>query len=177
MHARRPGPRRLPALLLIALAGCAGGEDVTPRTLARARQLWERAGVDDYNLEWTSSGAREGHYLVYVRGGRVAAIRSVQPDGRQVEARPGDPSYYGVEGLFRILREEADQLLEDRPFNQPKGTRILLKFTPDPELGYPRRYRRDVVGSRQGLAIDVIELDRDPPAAIPPLPSAPGGRP
>ena len=92
----------------------------------------------------------------------------VQPDGTRVVAHPGDPSAYGVEGLFRVLQEEADQLLADRPFDQPKGSSIVLKFTPDPKLGYPRHYRRDVAGSRRGLAIDVL--------ALTPVPASGGGR-
>ena len=55
-------------------------------------------------------------------------------------------------------------MLEDRPFGEPKGSRILLKFDPDPRLGYPRSYRRDVVGSREALTIDVVRLD---PVAVP----------
>lgn len=161
------GHAALPCFLLIALAGCAGGEDVTPRTLERAKQTWERAGIDDYDLEWTSTGARDGHYRVTVRDGRVREVRSVQPDGKESVAHPGDPSYYSVEGLFRILQEEADQLLEDRPFNMPKGSKVLLKFTPDRKLGYPRRYRRDVVGSQRGLAIDVLKLKPRPPEPTP----------
>ncbi len=163
----------LAALMLPVLAGCSGGENVTTRALNKARQLWERARVRDYNLEWITTGARNGHYLVYVRGGKVREIRIVEPDGRQIEAHPGDPSYYGIDGLFRIIEEEQAQCFDDRPFGQPKGAHILLKFTPDPKLGYPRRYRRDVVGSRQGLAIDVIKLDTNPPGAIPPLPPPP----
>jgi hypothetical protein len=153
---------------MITLAGCAGGEDVTPRNLTDARERWEEAGLRDYDLEWTTSGARENHYLVFVRDGQVHEIRRIEPDGRQTVARPGDPSYYSVEGLFRTMEEEASQLLEPRPFDQPKGTHVLLKFTPDPELGYPRHYRRDVVGSPRGLAIDVVRLEPSD-APIPPL--------
>ena len=88
---------------------------------------------------------------------------------REIEAKPGDPSYYSVDGLFTILEEERSQLLTDAPFGQPKGTSVLLKFTPDPELGYPKRYRRDVVGSPKGLAIDVVRFVPNPPAEIPPV--------
>ena len=153
------GYGRLVSIALLAVAGCGGGEDVTPRNLADARALWDSAGISDYDLEWTSSGARRGHYLVTVRAGEVRAVTSVLPDGREIAAKPGDASYYGMDGLFRILEEEASQLLEERPFGQAEGSRILLKFDPDPTLGYPRHYRRDVVGSPQALAIDVVRLE------------------
>lgn len=169
--ATRPG---LAALLVIlpTLAGCGvGGEDVTPRSVDKAKDRWERAGIRDYDLEWTSSGARGGHYLVTVRGGEVREVRSVQPDGQEAVAKPGDKSYYGVDGLFRVVEEEMTQLLEDRPFGQPKGSRVLLKFVPDTRLGYPKHYRRDVVGGGRGLAIDVLRLDAKPSQS----PAVPGG--
>jgi hypothetical protein len=33
-----------------------------------------------------------------------------------------------------------------------------MRFTPDPKLGYPRSYRRNVLGTSLELAIDVIRL-------------------
>ncbi len=163
------------ALSLLTLAGCGGGEDVTTRSLREARQLWNRANIQDYNLEWTVSGPRQGHYLVYVRGGRVEAVQSILPDGRTIEAHPGDPRYYSVDGLFRTIEEELDQAEDPHPFGQPEGADVLLKFTTDPKLGYPRNYQRDVLGSRQSLSIDVKSLDTNPPPAIPPLHPAPTG--
>jgi hypothetical protein len=165
-------PRTTAGLLmlpLLALAGCGGGVDVTPRHLEAARDLWEKAGIRDYDMEWTTEGANEGHYLVAVRDGQVRQVLQVLPDGRRIEAHPRDPSFYGVEGLFRILEEESDQLLEPEPFGLPKNSSVLLKFEPDPELGYPAHFRRDVVGSRSGLAIDVVRLrpNSDPPAPPP----------
>ena len=165
------GPKVAPALILLAAVGCAGGEEVTPQAIAAARRAWERAKIRNYNLEWTSTGANNAHYRVFVRDGQVRAIHSILPDGRQAEVRPAKPDFYGVDGLFLTIEDELAQLRTATPFGQPKGTKAVLRFTPDPELGYPRSYRRDVLGSRQGLSIDVIRLDRNPPEAIPP-PSA-----
>ena len=152
---------------MMGIAGCDSGEDVTTRSLANARRIWDASKVKDYNLEWTTSGERDGHYLVTVRGGEVKSIRQFVLDRREgkiidIEAKPGDPSYYGVDGLFKVLEEERSQLLDATPFGQPKGTTILLKFTPDRELGYPKRFRRDVVGSPRRLAIDVIKFVPNP---------------
>src|SRR5262245_20851148 len=149
--------------LAVLGTGCGGGsvgEDVTREGLDRARQAWERAAIRDYDLEWASRGAlAPGRYAVTVRDGRVIEVRSIADDGSVRRARPADPSYYAVEGLFRIIDDDLSQRLEERPFGQPKGARVLMKFAPDPRLGYPRSYRRDVVGTRQGVAIDVIRLD------------------
>ncbi|GIW86149.1 MAG: hypothetical protein KatS3mg108_0473 [Isosphaeraceae bacterium] len=165
----------------VLAAGCGGsGVELGTRSLAQARQLWEQAGIRDYDLEWTSSGARSGHYRVAVRDGAVTSVRSVQPDGTEVAARPADPSYYGIDGLFRVLDEELDAALAERPFGRPPGTRVLQRFQPDPVYGFPRRYRRDVAGMPNGLAIDVIRFDPRPntsprtPQELPPLRPEPG---
>ena len=63
-----------------------------------------------------------------------------------------------MDGLFTTIADELAQLKMDRPFDQPKGTKIVMRFSPDPRLGYPRFYRRDVLGTSQALAIDVIRL-------------------
>jgi len=143
---------------LLGLVGCAGGEDVTAASIQAARQRWQRARVQDYDLEWTSSGLRQSHYVVAVRDGKVRAVEMVQPNGQHTIVRPPEPRFYGVDGLFLVIADELAQLGTDRPFGQPKGTKAVLRFTPEPKLGYPLRYRRDVVGARAPLGIDVVRL-------------------
>jgi hypothetical protein len=149
---------------MLALFGCARREDVTARSLAEARRLWERAGIRDYDLEWSSSGLGHGHYVVTVRGGQVTAIESILSGGKRMTVHPAEPRFYGVEGLFMIIDEELAQLETSSPFGQPKGTKAVLRFEPDPKLGYPRSYRRDVLGTPQGLAIDVVRFEPTTPA-------------
>ena len=162
------------ALALPLLAGCGGeGEPVTTRSLARARRAWDQAKPRDYDLEWSSSGARRGSYRVFVREGQVRAIYMSNFDrkeGREREtvARPGEPRYFGVEGLFETIAEELAMAQSDGPFGQPRGTRVVLRFSADPRFGYPRHYRRDVLGTAQRLAIDVRRFDPSPTANIPP---------
>ena len=182
---RRPGyngrmRHARPILILVALIsslpGCGGGLDATPESVKAAEAKWTSAGVRDYNLEWTNSGLGNGHYRVYVRGGEVKAIYSLLPGGREVVARPGQPRFYSVDGLFLTIKEEMAQRETATPFGRPKGTSAVLKFTPDPELGYPRSYRRDVLGTPKGVSIDVNRLDRDPAAEIPPPAGSPSSR-
>ena len=85
-------------------------------------------------------------------------MESIASDGRRFEVRPPAPRFYGVDGLFTTIADELAQLKTDQPFGQPKGTKVVMRFTPDPRLGCPRSYRRDVLGTSQGLAIDVIRL-------------------
>jgi hypothetical protein len=144
--------------LFLTLAGCAGGEAVTLNSIAAARARWDGANIRDYDLEWTSSGLSNAHYVVSVRDGRVSLVETIAPDGRRGVVRPAEPEYYGVEGLFTIMADELAQLDQPAPFGQPKGTKAVLRFAADPKIGYPRRYRRDVVGAPMALAIDVIRL-------------------
>jgi Family of unknown function (DUF6174) len=145
------------------LAGCGGGEDVTKGSIAEARRRWEHASIRDYDLEWTSTGLSRAHYVVEVRGGKVRSIESILPDGKSMEVHPAEPRFYGVEGLFMVIADELAQLRTETPFGQPKGTKVVLRFTPDPKLGYPLRYRRDVLGTPLALAIDVIRMRPAPP--------------
>jgi hypothetical protein len=161
-------PIILIAPLLLALSGCGGGVDATDASVGTAEAKWKAANIRDYDLEWANSGMGTGHYKVFVRGGEVKAIYSVIPGGREVVAKPGAPRLYSVDGLFTVIKDEMAQRGLDQPFGQPKGTSAVLKFTPDPELGYPRSYRRDVMGTPKGVSIDVLRLDRNPPAEIPP---------
>jgi hypothetical protein len=151
----------LPGVSLV-LSGCLGGVDVTKESIAAARQRWDRAGIHDYDLEWTSAGLSRSHYVVAVRDGQVRSIRSILPDGRAFEVHPAEPRFYGVEGLFMIIADELEQLRLPTPFGQPRGAKTILRFTPDADLGYPRRYRRDVVGAPLALAIDVVRFQPQP---------------
>ncbi len=167
----RPRIRR-PAigLILVAMTGlaavcifarCSGGQSVTPESLAAARKVWAEVGIRDYDLEWSASGRMSAHYYVTVREREVREVESIASDGRRIPVHLPDPSYYrfyGVDGLFTTIADELEQLKADQPFGQPKGTKVVMRFTPDPRLGYPRSYRRDVLGTSQGLAIDVIRL-------------------
>jgi hypothetical protein len=154
-------------VMLALVAGC-GGQEVTPERLKAARQTWQRARIDDYDLEWTSTGARNVHYRVFVRGGTVEAIYSVLPDGREIVAKPGEPKYFGVDGLFRTIDDDLAQLGTANPFGQPAGTKIVLRFKTDPTYGYPISYRCDVLGTPQTRALDVRKFVPNPGRAIPP---------
>ena len=153
--------------MALAQAGC-GGAEATPQAVERARGLWDAAGVRDYDLEWMSTGPGRPHYQVTVRAGQVRAIGMIQPNGQVVPAKPAETRYYGMEGLFLIIRDDLEQLKKATPFGQPKGTRVVLRFTSDPKYGYPRSYRRDVLGSPLALGFDVIRFLPDPPRKPPP---------
>src|SRR5947209_1040386 len=93
------------AAILIAAAGC-GGREVTPEAVRAAKQLWTRAGIRDYDLDWSVTGPNNAHYLVTVRDGEVGKIESIRPDGSKSELHPAETRMYSVDGLFRTLDEE-----------------------------------------------------------------------
>jgi Family of unknown function (DUF6174) len=138
--------------------GCGGGQEVTPEAIDQARQLWAKADIRDYELDWTATGAQNNHFYVTVSGGKVRTVESVRPDGQRFALKPADTRFYGVDGLFLTIADELAQLKTDHPFGKPEGTKIVMRFKPDPKLGYPHWYRRDVMGTSLALAIDVVKL-------------------
>jgi hypothetical protein len=138
--------------------GCAGGQEVTAEAVNQSKQVWKTAGIRDYDLDWTVTGAQNNHYYVTVRGGDVQKVESAQTDGRRFELHPSETRFYSVDGLFLTIADELAQLKTDHPFGQPQGTKIVMRFKPDVTLGYPLWYRRDVMGTSQAIAIDVVKL-------------------
>jgi hypothetical protein len=98
------------------------------------------------------------HYYVTVRQQDVREVESIARDGRRFPVHPPEPRFYGVDGLFTTIADDLAQLKTDQPFGEAKGTKVVMRFTPDPRFGYPRSYRRDVLGTTQALAIEVIRL-------------------
>jgi hypothetical protein len=143
---------------LLTIAGCDGGQAVTPEALDHAKQLWTSAGIRDYELDWSVTGSNNAHYLVTVQAGEVRKVDTFAPDGRRIELHPGSPRFFGVDGLFVTISDELAQLKTERPFGQPTGTKVVMKFSPDTKLGYPHWYRRDVLGTAQAVTIDVNKL-------------------
>jgi hypothetical protein len=143
---------------LACVTGCAGGQEATPEALEQAKRLWKQAGPRDYDLDWTVAGAQNNHYYVSVNGGEVRKVESVRPDGQRFALKPADTRFYSIDGLFLTMADEVAQRRTDHPFGQPPGTKIVMRFKPDPKLGYPHWYRRDVMGTSLAIAIDVVKL-------------------
>ena len=164
----RPGTRRLVSIvnqfsivvIFWAMLGCAGGQNVTPEAIDQAKRLWKEAGIRDYQLElnWTANGQDHSHYVVSVKDGEVRQIESILTDGRRIELHPGMPRYFSVDGLFLTMADELALLKSDRPFGQPEGTKVVMRFKADAKRGYPLWYRRDVLGTSQSVNIEVIKL-------------------
>jgi hypothetical protein len=157
---------RLAILTACSAAGCSGGENVTTEKIAAARQLWAKAGIRDYNLEYTTAPAH-GHFLVTVRDGVVQKVEGFGPRGERNELHPAAPRYYSVDGIFITIADELAQLEQARPFDQPKGATIVMKFKTNAKLGYPEWYRRDIMGTSRSARIDILRLTQTPGALKP----------
>lgn len=70
-----------------------------------------------------------------------------------------------MDGLFLTIDNELALLKTDRPFEQPNGTRIAMRFKPDAKLGYPLWYQRDVMGTPLSIAIEVNSMTPVPSAS------------
>jgi hypothetical protein len=143
---------------LATTVGCDRGEAVTPEAIADARKLWSQAGIRDYELDWSVTGQNNAHYLVTVQAAEVRKVDAIEPDGRRIELHPGSPRFFGVDGILVTIADELAQLKTETPFGQPKGTKVVMRFRPDPKLGYPHWYRRDVLGTPLAVTIDVNKL-------------------
>jgi hypothetical protein len=155
---------RLGVLTACCAAGCSGGETVTRENIAAARQLWAKAGIHDYDLEYTTAPAH-GHFFVTVREGVVKKVEGIEPTGERTELRIGAPRYYSVDGIFTTIADELAQLEQERPFDQPKGATIVMKFKPNAEQGYPEWYRRDIMGTSRSARIDILRITPVPGAS------------
>lgn len=154
--------------MLVISVGCAGGQEVTPEALAQAKRLWTQANIRDYDLDWNVRGRNNAQYTITVRDGEVRRIEAIQRDGSKVELRSGDARAFGVDGIFRTINDELALIKSDHPFDQPKGTRVAMRFLPDEKLGYPHWYHRDVMGTPLSIAIEVTGLKPVPASTTTP---------
>jgi hypothetical protein len=159
---KRLGARSFPRLgfaaLLLFTLGCAGGQAVTPEAVEQARRLWMQAQIRDYDLDWTVRGPNNAHYFVTVRDGQVRRVEAVDRHGGKNELHPAETRFYGVDGLFLTIKDELALCKTNSPFGQPEGTKVVMRFQPDAQLGYPHWYRRDVLGTPLSIAIEVNRL-------------------
>lgn len=131
-------------------------EELTPASLAAARQRWLQADVDSYHLELevVPPGLKSPNQIVLeVRGGRVTAMTvNGQPSG-------SDPGAYTVDGLFDVLSEElAVSADEANAFGSTSG-RNFLRVRFDPQYGLPRRYLRVVGGTNRSSELRVTGFE------------------
>jgi len=130
--------------------------ELTAADLAAAEARWQQSGCDDYDLTVQLSGRRSGVFKVRVRDGK-----SVQVTLDGISPRRGTWETWTVPGQFETLGLELENAADGTgPFGAPPGATVVLRVQFDPELGYPREYRRSVLGTPLEISWEVTEFRR-----------------
>lgn len=135
------------------VAGRAGGRDLVRSDLDAARDLWRRRGPASYELVIETRGATGKRSVVAVRDGEVV---SMETGGRP--ASRGAWRYWSVEGLFDFLESELENAASARETYGAAPEEVVLKASFDRDLGYPRRFLRHVLGTRNSVEWEVESL-------------------
>jgi hypothetical protein len=126
---------------------------LTADVLAVAEQRWNEREPGNYNLDVEIAGRQTGHFHVEVRSGRVNCVTR---NGVAPQRRVWDT--WTVPGMFDTLQQELDLAAPDGAFGQP-GARAVMRAIFDPELGFPRRYERMVMGTPYEVRWDVSHFE------------------
>lgn len=135
------------------VAGRAGGSELVVDDLREARELWRRRGPTSYTLVIETRGAAGSRSVVEVRDGEVVSMQT----GERPASRTAWP-YWSVEGLFDFLDSELRNAAAARQTYGAEPEQVVLKASFDDELGYPRRFLRHVLGSRNSVEWEVESL-------------------
>jgi hypothetical protein len=122
--------------VLVALNLYRSGLALTPEKLQAARERWQKAGCENYDISVTTTGPARGWYHVKVRHGRVH--EATYDNGASLTGQQGYA--WTVPGLFDVLQQELAFAAEpDAP-----DTYTEVEF--DPEDGRLVRYLRRTPG-------------------------------
>lgn len=127
---------------------------LTPDKLQAARKLWQERGLRDYDMVYTkqiNDDSRTERFVVKVRGGQV---REVLMNGMPLESE--SLPYHSMDRLFSDI---ARFLELDQKAGQP---RTYARAVFDDDNGALRSYVRRVMGTRDRIALTVVELKARP---------------
>ena len=125
---------------------------LTPESLESAVARWGAEGPASYDLELALSGREQGSILLEVRGGEPTAMKrnGVVPQRRTWE-------YWTIpEQLAMIEREQTGD--PRQLFGVDDRSQVILHAEFDPRFGYPRRYRRQVLGADQEIHWEIVKF-------------------
>lgn len=132
-------------LLAIAITGRDPLPRLTRETLDAAVARWQKSGPANYDLDLVLTGAQTGNLHIEVRDGDVT---SMTRDGKApVQRRTWD--FWSVPNQVAMMDEDLAAAEGDpqRAFGVADRGQVVLQAEFDPVLGYPRRYRRQVLGT------------------------------
>jgi hypothetical protein len=130
--------------------------ELTAANLAAAEARWAQSGPANYDLRVELGGARPGVFEIEVRDGVVAAAPKL--NGNPVRGRHTWETW-SVAGQFGTIGRELE--LAANPASEmqlAEDTRLVLRAKFDEALGYPKEFRRIVMGSGPEISWRVTEF-------------------
>ena len=117
---------------------------------------WEKHGPRNYSLEILVGvqGQRGSTVLLEVRDRQPIAMTR---DGLVPKRHAWD--VWTIEGQFEMIERELENAANPQPaFGVKNPSQVVLRAEFDPQLGYPRRFHRDVLGKRQSMQWEVVRF-------------------
>lgn len=143
-------------LVVIAITGRDPLPRLTRETLDAAVARWLQAGPANYDLDLVLTGAQTGNLHIEVRDGDV--IKMTRDGKAPVQRRTWD--FWSVPNQIAMMDEDLVAAESDpqRAFGVADRGQIVLQAEFDPVLGYPRRYRRQVLGTSNTIEWRVMQF-------------------
>lgn len=136
-----------------------GIPELTEEAIAAAERLWESEGPESYRLRVRIEGRRPGDVECTVTNGEVTAMTR---DGRTPSQRR-TWDYWTVPAQFDTIRQDMESAADPRGgFGAPPGSKAILRAEFDPHFGYPKRYRRHVLGTPLDVEWEIVEFEELP---------------
>lgn len=143
--------------------------DMPPLTRARLDEAiarWEQYGPSSYDLDVVIRGRQPGTVHIEVRRGEVVAMTR---NGR-TPAQRRTWEFWTVPRQLESLEIELEAADDpQRGFGAPAGARVVQRAIFHPDLGYPLRYERIVLGTPLEVEWETvhfaIERDDAPPSS------------
>jgi hypothetical protein len=146
----------LVSLIIWALKGRDNLPQVTRERLSSAIQTWQRAGVQNYDLEILVSVQQEENHRVAVRNG---VVQSYQRNGRPMSGRRTFDTW-SVPGMLGTIEQDLEHVEAIAEGKQSDDTpRLSLWGQFDPQYGYPVRYRRVQWGTNIEVTWRVVHFN------------------
>ena len=125
---------------------------LTARSLELAMDRWEQEGPANYDLELVLQGREQGSIELKVRGREPTAMKR---NGIVPQRRTWD--YWTIPEQFAMIERELTG--DPRPlFGVDDRSQVILHAEFDPQFGYPRRYRRQVLGADQEIHWQIVKF-------------------
>jgi hypothetical protein len=133
--------------------------ELTDEQLQVAMEKWRRNGPPDYQMTVVVTSPESAAYTVTVHNGDVENLE--RSDGFSPRRHVWDS--WSVAALLDIIRVECKE--PDSVFQGQAKADIVQQVEFDLELGYPKRYRRIVLGSNSHVEWEITNFKTLPSAA------------